>query len=464
MTLKTNHLIALSAIPIVLLSVILSPISSTLSHAQLLTACLILIAIILFATSALPEHVTALLLMCGAMLLNLAPAKVVFSGFYSTACWLIFTGLIIGIAIHKTGLALRVAKVFSERITQHYWRLISTTVIISTLVGFLMPSSIGRAVLLVPMAMALAERCGFAKTDNGFIGIALAAAFGCHVPTFSVLPANVPNMVFIGAAETIYNWTPTYAYYLLLHFPVLGFLKMGVIIALILWLYPDHANKPADSQKEKKAGAKPLSKDEIKLITILLLTLGFWVTDALHHISAAWIGLSAACILLLPKLGLVDKQHFDSQFKMSPLIFVIGILALSALINDSGLGTLLGDGFNQWLPLSDGNSFLNFILLSITATITAIFTTLPGVPAVLAPFAEQMSVKSGFSIEAVMMTQVLGFSTVIFPFQSAPLVVAMQVAGVSIKHAAKLCLILTAITLFFLFPLDYLWWVWVGEI
>lgn len=464
MTLKTNHLIALSTIPIVLLGIIFSPISSTLSHTQLLTACLILTAIILFATSSLPEHVTALLLMCGAMLLNLAPANVVFSGFYSTACWLIFTGLIIGIAIHKTGLALRVANVFSERITQHYWRLISTTVIISTLVGFLMPSSIGRAVLLVPMAMALAERCGFSKTDNGFIGIALAAAFGCHVPTFSILPANVPNMVFIGAAETIYNWTPTYAYYLLLHFPVLGFLKMGVIIALILWLYPDQANKQIDKSKEKTTSAKPFSKDEIKLITILLMTLGFWVTDALHHISAAWIGLSAACILLLPKLGLVDKQHFDNQFKMSPLIFVIGILALSALINDSGLGTLLGDGFNQWLPLSDGNSFFNFILLSITATITAIFTTLPGVPAVLAPFAEQMSIKSGFSIEAVMMTQVLGFSTVIFPFQSAPLVVAMQLAEVSIKHAAKLCLILTAITLFFLFPLDYLWWKWIGEI
>ncbi len=62
------------------------------------------------------------------------------------------------------------------------------------------------------------------------------------------------------------------------------------------------------------------------------------------------------------------------------------------------------------------------------------------------------------------MTQVLGFSTIVFPFQSAPLVVAMQLAGVSLKHAAKLCLILTAITITILFPLDYLWWSLIDEI
>jgi di/tricarboxylate transporter len=331
--------------------------------------------------------------------------------------------------------------------------------VISTFVGFLMPSSIGRAVLLIPMAMALADQCGFSKFDNGRVGIALAAAFGCHVPTFAVLPANVPNMVLIGAAEAIYDWTPRYAHYLLLHFPVLGLLKMVVIISLILWLYPDKPKK----NKSKKA-AKPYSNDEIKLTSLLFITLGFWVSDALHHISAAWIGLSAACILLLPKVGLVDKNSFDSQFKMSPLIFVIGILALSAIINDSGLGTLLGDGFNQWLPLSQTDSFLSFMLLSITATITAIFTTLPGVPAVLTPFAEQMGLKSGFGTEAVIMTQVLGFSTVIFPYQSAPMIVAMQLAGVSIKHAAKLCIFLAVITVLFLFPLNYLWWKFLGEI
>ncbi len=467
MTLKTHHLIAIIGIPLCLLVLVFSPASSALTEKQLLSAGLILTAIFLFATSVLPEYVTALLLMVGAMLLAVAPAEVVFSGFNSTACWLIFAGLVMGIAIKQTGLARRIAELFGEKLTANYRRVITSTVVISSLTGFLMPSSLGRAVLLVPIAMAIADKCGFSKFSNGRIGLALAVAFGCHVPTFSVLPANVPNMVFIGAAETIHNWTPAYAEYLLLHFPILGIMKALVIIGLILWLYPDNPNNNRNeytADKNSISNSSPFSKDEKKLTILLLITLAFWVTDTLHHISAAWVGLTTACILLLPKVGLVDKNSFNSQFNMGSLLFVVGILSLGAIINYSGLGQLAGTLFDRWLPLSEKTSFINFMVISLTGVATAIFTTLPGVPAVLTPFAEQMSDNSGFSVQAVLMLQVLGFSTILFPFQSAPLVVAMQLADVSIKHAAKLCIALTVITISVLFPLDYLWWGLLGKI
>ncbi len=463
MTIKTHHLIAIIGIPLCLLVLIFGPASSTLTEKQLLSAGLIITAIFLFATSVLPEYVTALLLMVGAMLLAVAPAEVVFSGFNSTACWLIFAGLVMGIAIKQTGLARRIAELFGEKLTADYWRVITSTVVISSLTGFLMPSSLGRAVLLVPIAMAIADKCGFSKLSNGRIGLALAVAFGCHVPTFAILPANVPNMVFIGAAETIHHWTPAYAEYLLLHFPILGILKALIIIGLILWLYPDTPNNHT-KHKNSITISTPFSKDEKKLTILLLITLAFWVTDTLHHISAAWVGLTTACILLLPNIGLVNKNSFNSQFNMGSLLFVVGILSLGAIINYSGLGQLAGALFDRWLPLSEETSFINFMVISLTGVTTGMFTTLPGVPAVLTPFAEQMSHNSGFSIQAVLMLQVLGFSTILFPFQSAPLVVAMQLADVSIKHAAKLCILLTVITIGALFPLDYLWWELLGKI
>ena len=62
------------------------------------------------------------------------------------------------------------------------------------------------------------------------------------------------------------------------------------------------------------------------------------------------------------------------------------------------------------------------------------------------------------------MTQVLGFSTIIFTYQSVPLMMAMPLAGIPMGHAARLCLILAALTIVILFPLDYLWWRWLGWI
>ncbi|MEJ2108214.1 MAG: hypothetical protein P8X48_12955 [Acidiferrobacteraceae bacterium] len=52
----------------------------------------------------------------------------------------------------------------------------------------------------------------------------------------------------------------------------------------------------------------------------------------------------------------------------------------------------------------------------------------------------------------------IGFSTPLFLYQAAPLVVAMQLAGEKTRAAIVLCLQLALVTVLLLLPLDYLWW------
>ncbi|SQA98453.1 transporter, divalent anion:Na+ symporter (DASS) family [Cedecea neteri] len=66
-----------------------------------LPGIIILITIVLWATSALPEYLTALLFFAAAMVAKIAPAEVIFSGFASSAFWLVFSGFVLGIAIRK---------------------------------------------------------------------------------------------------------------------------------------------------------------------------------------------------------------------------------------------------------------------------------------------------------------------------------------------------------------------------
>ncbi len=72
-------------------------------------AGLVAVTITLWATRGLPEYLTALLFFAFAMILHVAPASLVFSGFTSAAFWLVISGYVIGIAIRKTGLASRCA-------------------------------------------------------------------------------------------------------------------------------------------------------------------------------------------------------------------------------------------------------------------------------------------------------------------------------------------------------------------
>ncbi|WP_413701645.1 hypothetical protein ACLKMH_08735 [Psychromonas sp. KJ10-10] len=102
-----------------------------------------------------------------------------------------------------------------------------------------MPSSVGRAVVLIPVGMALASKIGFVQGSNGRKGIATALAISCNMPSFAVLPANIPNMILAGSSETLYNIQFGYLEYLLLHFPILGFIKSLLVIFLVLKIFPE---------------------------------------------------------------------------------------------------------------------------------------------------------------------------------------------------------------------------------
>lgn len=416
-------------------------------------AALSLLAVVLWSSALLPEHITALGFLLGAMLLAVAPPAVVFSGFASGAFWLIFGGLVIGLAVGETGLGGRIARFAADRFAGSYARIVAGVVASGLLLGFLMPSSMGRVVLIVPIALALAAHFGFRRDDRGYTGIMLAAVFGAHIPTFAILPANVPNMVFAGAAESIHGYAPLYAEYLLLHFPVLGLCKAAAIVYLIVRLFPD-GPRVVDASEP----LPPLSQRETRLALVLAIALLFWLSDGLHGISPAWIALAAALFLLMPGVGLVSNRQFTREINFSPLFFVAGVLGMGAVIAESDVATTLGDVLARWLPLAPGDAFGNYTALVLAALGSGIVTTLPGVPAVLTPIAGRFAELSGLPVESVLMTQVLGFSTLVFPYQSPPLLVALGMAGIRLADALRLCLALTAVTVLLLLPLDFLWW------
>ena len=144
------------------------------------------------------------------------------SGFASSAFWLVLSGFVLGTAIRSTGLADRLANRLLPHLAGSWLRLVGGVVAISYALAFVMPSNMGRITLLMPIVMALADRAGLAEGTRGRIGLALAVGFGTFQLSASILPANVPNLVMSGAAESAYGSHFAYLSYLLLHAPVLG--------------------------------------------------------------------------------------------------------------------------------------------------------------------------------------------------------------------------------------------------
>lgn len=107
---------------------------------------LVLVTIALYATGVLPEAITALAFFALAMLLAVAPPVIVFAGFTSTAFWLVFSGLVIGVAVDRTGLGTRLADAVISRLGGDYARLVAGVIAVGVLLAFVMPSTMGRII------------------------------------------------------------------------------------------------------------------------------------------------------------------------------------------------------------------------------------------------------------------------------------------------------------------------------
>jgi len=420
---------------------------------------LVLVTIGFLATTPIPEYLTALVFFILAMLSGTAPAGVVFSGFQSTAFWLVFGGLVIGVAVRKTGLGRRLASALGGRLSGSYFRLLAGMAATGLCLAFIMPAAMGRVLLLVPIALSLAEHFGFEGGSNGRKGLVLAAILGTYMPAFTVLPANVPNMVLAGMAEHQFDTHLFYFKYLIHNFPVLGLVKTGVIVFVVAWICPDkirtaHGGKSAVSSRGMK-------RSEIVVTVILSCLIILWMTDSFHHISPAWIGLGGAVLLLFPNVGPLDTNDFLS-LNVASLFFVAGISGVGSLIRDTGLSDLIGQHLATLLPLGKETPFANYLSVALASSITGLFTTLPGVPAVITPLCGDIAKDAGLSLNTVLMTQVVGFSIMALPYQAPPLVVAMQAAGEKVSGLAKPLLIMMLISYFGLVPLNFLWWRFLG--
>ncbi|EKO3479482.1 SLC13 family permease [Vibrio fluvialis] len=428
------------------------------------SAAVVLITLVFWSTGLFPPFLTGLLFFALATVFHLIEPSALFTGFGSTAVWLIISGFVIGSAISVSGLGKRLASFIAPHLTTSYPRLIGGLVFTSALLGFVMPSSVGRAVVLIPIGMALADAVGFAKGSNGRLGIATSLAIACNMPSFAVLPANIPNMILAGASETLFDIHFGYTEYLLLHFPVLGIVKSILLVWLVVRIFPaqiDPSFLLAAAQTEEFPSNHAMQK---KVSVLLAITLLFWMTDTIHGVNPAWVGLVTAILLLLPKWGVVEPKAFNSSVDFGTVVFVASALGLGALVNGSGLGAEMGQMFSHMLPSDPNTPFLSYMALSMISTLTGLVATIPGVPTVLTPMAADFANATGFSIPAVLMTQVIGFSTVIFPYQVGPLIVAMQLSQEPLSKLVKVTLPLAAVTIIVLMPLDYLWWNLLGWI
>jgi di/tricarboxylate transporter len=415
---------------------------------------LVILLVGLVATKAVPDHVAALIFFLVAVGITAIPPKIAFSGFYTGASWLILSGSIIAAALTESGLSARIAHTIFGRVGNNYAAVIASIAVVCVSLTFLLPSTAARILLLVPIILSLADRLGYGPQSRGRVGMVIATLCLSALPCISVLTSGNRTMVVAGLAETLYGLKLRYSDFLIWNFPVLTFLLVLLISVLVIWRYGE---PPVVAEQTSDAALiqDPLQKFVLR---ISLCTLALWMTDFLHHVSPAWVGLAAVVAFLVGptrNLALFEKARFDYW-----LMFV-AFISMGGVITETGLGARMGEVLVSLAGLEVGDSITNKLynlaaisLISIGINLSA--TSLAG-SVVLLTLADSIAAASGFSVKSTLVLMMPSFAITPIAFQMPILLIGMRLAGLPLKELNVSLLIITGITIIFLLPLHFLW-------
>ena len=414
-------------------------------------------AITLFATRAIPEIVTAFGIFLTALALGVVPREIVFSGFMSGGFWLLVSGIILGAAITTTGLASRISESLLAVTGPSYPRAILIVAAAGMALGVLIPSTMPRIIIMIPVAAALAEHLRLEPDGRGAIGLIATAATATLLPTYTILTANLPTIVQVGAMDQLYGVHSTYSGYLLQQWPV-NLLRFVLLVGLMVGF----SREPVGAKETAKTDSKPARPEQRRLLVVLGAAILMWMTDFAHGIPPAWVALTAAAVVIWPRFGMLSRTAMREQIDLTPAIFFTSIVTVVSVAREVSLDQVLADFIISTLPLDGGGGLSSIYGVYGFSLLLSHLTTAPAAPAVLVPFAAPLAEATGLSLEVISMTQIIGIATPAIPFQAPPLIVAMSISKVPNAVFLRLCLWLALAVTLVGIPLTYVWWQIIG--
>ncbi len=449
--LAPRGIVTLSAIALAGLAVRFAPV--TTAQPQAMTGlAIVLIVVALFATQALPGMATSAIFFALALGTGVVPPMTIAAGFWSNATMLIFGGLVIGAAAERSGLGRYVARGLMLRFAGTYPMFLFGILTGALALSFIVPSTMGRLAITIPIVMAVAKEAGYAPDSNGYAATILTAVAGNFTTSYAILPANLVNVIVLGAAENIYGPQLQYAEYLWLCGPVLGIVKGLTFMGLILLLFP----APAPLAPET---SEPLliSRAGKRLAILLGVTVLFWATDALHGLKPGWVALAAGLLCLLPPIALVGlRESFDLN-RLTGVISVPVMLGVAAVLTYSGAGRLIAETIMSIAPLAGHTPAFGFVAMTLISSLAALIATTVGAIAIVTPLIAEIATATGLPVKLGIIAELTGLQSIFFHFEAVPVMVGLAMGRLPVATATRMLVPFGLTGLLVVLPMMVLW-------
>lgn len=426
----------------------LMPTPEGLSEAGKATLAVMVWAMIMWITEAIPVGISGMLIpMLLATTGAVNPFPKAASGFATPVVFLCLAAFIFAAVMQAAGLDRRIAlgllhKLKVKTVNGVIWAMFAANMVLSLII----PAANARAATLLPVVNGITQMFGDTPEERaGKKAIVIQTlVYGSMISGMCIMTAHLPNLVLVGLFETELALNISYFQWFQLQWPYLG------MFVLTQWWVQYYFKTRAVSvhggyeavrkqhiEQPKMTQAEWLILAGFGIIAFLWVTengFGDWKGHGIKSHNAALIGLA---ILFIPGLFGFKWKELQDRTIWGTFLLLAGALSMSAAMGTTGLAQWLSDIIH---PIAEGHSWWMILLILMVGTHIIRLGMLSNVAAItmLAPILLALAPKLGLHpVAFTMLVSDTDTFAYILPTQITAAVIAYSSGTFSMADYAK---------------------------
>ena len=449
----------------VFLAVLLAPNPDGLTDQGQRALAVMAMAVVLWATETLHIAVTG---MVGILALVLVKAvddiDVALYGFSQPVTYFLLGILTLGLAVHRSGLAERLA-VYLIRFAGGSPKLLYVQMLAAFAgLTFVLPSASTRGAIMVHVYEQVMEHWGVEKTAPLNRAIMLAMGGLNRLGSTALLAGGITPVVASGLIANFagiddFSWT---RWFILMAVPFYLILIFGGLFVFLT--YRSGFTLP-DGLEAVELKAGPIQAKEIKAGLIALGTALLWFTDFAHGLPPVVPALIAMTVILLPGVGLLTWREFESNIGWTNFFVIASSLSLANALIVSGAAAWFADTLVGSVEgLRDHPTLILLAMSGAAALVRVVMPNISGYLSFIIPVAMSTGAALGLNpVVCGLAVVVVGDSVVYYPASATASVFIYQRAEIRAQEVLRMGIVMTAIAIGVLFLIVLPYWAMVGE-
>jgi len=315
-------------------------------------------AVVLWATAALPLSVTGIVVMAALPLLKVVEERAAYSYFGNSAVFFILGAFMLAAAMMKTGLSMRIALLILERFSSSPGRLIAGVLLTTASLAFIMPEH-AVAAILFPVVVEIARSLELEPLKSRYgVLLFLSLAWGSVIGGIATLLGGARNPLALGLLSEYYGLEISFYQWMFVAAPltlVMLLIAYIVVVGSFGIDIEDVSTALSTIAVELEAKGR-FSEEERRAAYVMGMTLFAWIFLG-SRLGLANIALLGSALLF--PLGVMDWKDVEEYVNWGVILMYGGAIALGSALVSTGAASWLAEGVLEKGSLSA----LSFLLL-----------------------------------------------------------------------------------------------------